>query len=127
MKKANTKTRLEEIMQLRNLKQVDILKLAEPYCQKYDVKLNKSDLSQYLAGKTSPNQDKLVILAMALNVSEAWLMGYDVSMNREINDNDTLKDVRMASYNGVDVNGLSDKEIEEIKQFVEFVRNKNKK
>lgn len=127
MKKANTKTRLEEIMQLRNLKQVDILKLAEPYCQKYDVKLNKSDLSQYLAGKTSPNQDKLVILAMALNVSEAWLMGYDVSMNREINDNDTLKDVRMASYNGVDVNGLSDKEIEEIKQFVEFVKNKNKK
>lgn len=127
MKKANTKTRLEEIMQLRNLKQVDILKLAEPYCQKYDVKLNKSDLSQYLAGKTSPNQDKLVILAMALNVSEAWLMGYDVSMSREINDNDTLKDVRMASYNGVDVNGLSDKEIEEIKQFVEFVRNKNKK
>lgn len=44
-----------------------------------------------------------------------------------MNDNDTLKDVRMASYNGVDVNGLSDKEIEEIKQFVEFVRNKNKK
>ena len=42
-------------------------------------------------------------------------------------DDDALKDIRMASYNGVDIDGLSDKEIEEIKQFVEFVRNKNKK
>ena len=54
-------------------------------------------------------------------------MGHDVPMEREMNNNDTLKNVRMASYNGVDIDGLSDKEIEEIKQLVEFVRNKNKK
>lgn len=66
----------------RNLRQVDILNLTKPYCKKYDVKMNKSDISQYCSGKTEPNQDKLFILGIVLNVSEAWLMGYDVPMER---------------------------------------------
>lgn len=82
MKKENTAIRLKRIMSDRNLRQVDILNLTEPYCKKYDVKMNKSDISQYCSGKTEPNQDKLFILGIALNVSEAWLMGYDVPMER---------------------------------------------
>ena len=74
MKKENTAIRLKRIMSDRNLRQVDILNLTEPYCKKYDVKMNKSDISQYCSGKTEPNQDKLFILGIALNVSEAWLM-----------------------------------------------------
>ena len=50
--------------------------------QKYNVKLSKSDLSQYVSDKNAPGQDKLSVLAMALNVSEAWLLGYDVPMER---------------------------------------------
>lgn len=69
-------------MQEQNLRQVDILNLAKPYCDLYEVKLNKSDLSQYLAGKTEPNQDKLAILGMSLNVNESWLMGFDVPKER---------------------------------------------
>lgn len=64
-------------MSEHNLKQVDILRLAEPYCEKHGVKLNKSDLSQYVSGKVEPGQDKLFVLARALKVTEAWLMGYD--------------------------------------------------
>lgn len=82
MKKENTAIRLKKIMSDRNLRQVDILNLTEPYCKKYDVKMNKSDISQYCSGKTEPNQDKLFILGIALDVSEAWLMGYDVPMKR---------------------------------------------
>lgn len=82
MKNENTAIRLKKIMSDRNLRQVDILNLTEPYCKKYDVKMNKSDISQYCSGKTEPNQDKLFILGMALNVNEAWLMGYDVPMER---------------------------------------------
>ncbi len=70
-------------MEDNNLKQIDILKLCEPLCKKYDVKFNKSDLSQYLSGKTVPNQDKLYILCQALGVSEAWLIGYDVNKHRD--------------------------------------------
>lgn len=82
MKKENTSTRLNKLMQERNLKQVDILKACEPFCKQYNVKMNKSDLSQYVAGKVEPNQDKLFILGNALKVNEAWLMGYDVPMER---------------------------------------------
>jgi hypothetical protein len=79
----NTALRLQKIMNERGLKQTDILKLAEPYCAKYKVKLNKSDLSQFVNGKVVPGQWKLTILGLALNVSEAWLMGLDVPMERE--------------------------------------------
>lgn len=82
MKKGNTATRLKEIMDKQNLRQIDILNLTLPYCKQYDVKMNKSDISQYCSGKSEPNQDKLYVLGAALNVDEAWLMGYDVPMKR---------------------------------------------
>lgn len=82
MEKENTAIRLKKIMDERGIRQVDILNLAAPYCEKYNVKMNKSDLSQYCSGKTEPNQDKLFVLGVALNVNEAWLMGYDVPMER---------------------------------------------
>lgn len=81
--KVTTADRLSEIMALQGLKQVDILKKAEYFCQKYGCKLNKNDLSQYVSGKVVPGQNKLFILASALNVSEAWLMGFDVPMERK--------------------------------------------
>ena len=70
-------------MKERNLKQVDILNLSLPFCSKYNVKMNKSDISQYVSGKVEPSQDKLVVLGMALNVTEAWLMGFDVPSERK--------------------------------------------
>lgn len=79
----STADRLNYIMETRNLKQVDILKLSAPFSNKYNVKLNRNDLSQYVNGKVEPGQFKLFILAQALNVSEAWLMGFDVPMQRE--------------------------------------------
>lgn len=44
-------------------------------------KLDKSLISNYLSGKYKPKQDKIVILSKALDVSEPWLMGFDISMN----------------------------------------------
>lgn len=48
MKKENTAIRLKRIMSDRNLRQVDILNLTEPYCKKYDVKM----LLRIYSGKT---------------------------------------------------------------------------
>ena len=79
MKKYTTAERLKQIMQERNMKQVDILELVLPVCKKYGLKMNKSDISQYVSGKVEPNQRKLVSLAEALNVSETWLMGYEIN------------------------------------------------
>ncbi len=83
MKNTNTANRLKEIMSERNLRQVDILNMTKPYCERYGVKMNKSDISQYCSGKVEPNQDKLFILSAALNVDASWLMGYDVSSEPE--------------------------------------------
>ena len=76
-RKSNTSARLKEIMKQRGLKQIDIVNAAQPFCKKYGVKLGRNDVSQYVAGKVAPNQQKLTILALALNVSEVWLMGYN--------------------------------------------------
>lgn len=78
----NTSQRLKQIMSMRNLKQVDIVNMAQPYCKKYNIHLGKSTISQYVSGQTEPGQYKLTILGLALGVSEAWLMGYDVPMER---------------------------------------------
>lgn len=79
----NTATRLQTLMDQRSLKQADILRLAQPYCEKYKIKLGKSDLSQFVNGKVEPGQWKITVLSLALNVSEAWLMGLDVPMERQ--------------------------------------------
>ena len=82
MKLYTTSDRLKEIMAERHLRQIDILEMAKPFCDKYGVKLAKNDLSQYVSGKVEPGQEKLTILGLALNVSEAWLMGYNVPSER---------------------------------------------
>ena len=82
MKVATTSQRLNQIISERHIRQIDIIESAKPYSEKYGVKLNKNDLSQYVNGKTEPGQEKLTILGLALNVNEAWLMGYDVPMER---------------------------------------------
>lgn len=83
MKVSNTAARLRSLMNERGIRQVDILTASKPFCEKYGVKLAKNDLSQYVNGKVEPGQEKLTILGLALNVSEAWLMGYDVSQSRD--------------------------------------------
>lgn len=84
---AELKDRLHEAMVLRGRKAADIAK---------DLDIPKSALSQYLSGK-SKNMDsvRMYRICVYLNVSEAWMMGFDVPMNRtqEQKNNDTLSDI----------------------------------
>ena len=82
MSEFSTAQRLKQIMNERNLKQIDIINLAKPYCEKYKLKIGRNDLSQYVSGKVIPRQNKTYVLARALDVNEAWLMGYDVPRER---------------------------------------------
>lgn len=72
--------RLNEIMALRGMKQIDFVHEAE----RYDVKLGKSHMSQYVSGKTVPRPDIAHFLAAVLLVNEQWLMGEDVPMEHDI-------------------------------------------
>lgn len=98
MKNCTTSQRLKQIMDARGMRQVDVLTAAEPYCKKYGVKLGKNALSQYVAGKVEPGQDKLTILGLALGVSEAWLMGFDVPMERNVTPTAEISDGRTSEY-----------------------------
>ena len=42
----------------------------------------KSSLSLYLSGAYEPKQERLYAMAEALNVSDLWLGGYDVPMEK---------------------------------------------
>ena len=55
----------------------------------------KSMVSYYLSGKSKPKSDRLYEISKVLNVSEAWLMGYDVPKGRTQTQqkNDALVDV----------------------------------
>lgn len=46
--------------------------------------LSKSIISNYLSGRYKAKSQNLYLLAKALNVSEAWLMGFDVGPEREL-------------------------------------------
>lgn len=72
--------RLNKIMALRGMKQIDFVHEAE----RYDVKLGKSHMSQYVSGKTVPRPDIAHFLAAVLRVNEQWLMGEDVPMEHDI-------------------------------------------
>lgn len=78
----NTSARLKKLMDMRGIRQADILEMIKPYCDRYGVKIPRNAISQYVTGKVVPKQDKLTILGLALDVAEAWLMGYDVPMER---------------------------------------------
>lgn len=71
---ANTSDRLREAMKEANKTQADLCR---------ETGLSKSTLSRYLSGGFEPKQNAIHKLAMALNVSEMWLWGFDVPMERE--------------------------------------------
>lgn len=60
--------RLNSILQKRNLSQADLSKMTG---------IRSSSISDWLNGKYEPKQDKIAIIADALNVSPVWLIGYD--------------------------------------------------
>lgn len=42
----------------------------------------KSSISQYMSGYAKPKSDRIHSIAKVLNINEAWLLGYDVPMDK---------------------------------------------
>ena len=72
--------RLKKIMEIRQLRQIDLVRLAEPVGEANGLHISKSHISQYVSGRTQPRRDILKVLAEALGVSQLWLQGEDVEM-----------------------------------------------
>lgn len=66
--------RLQYALDIRNMKQVELAQITH---------IGKSSISTYLTGEYEPKQKNIYKIASALDVSEAWLMGYDVAIAKE--------------------------------------------
>lgn len=75
---ATSTERINQIMKEKKLRQIDVLNLAKPFQQKYNIKFSKSHLSQYVNGKSNPDNEKIFLLSKVFGVTEAWLLGYNV-------------------------------------------------
>lgn len=73
--KAEFKDRLLQAMEYNDMIQADLIK---------KTKIGKSTISYYMNGRSVPKNDNLYIIAKALNVSEGWLLGYDLPMERDM-------------------------------------------
>ena len=114
------KDRLAQAMQIRNISAAELSKKSG---------LSKAQISQYVNGIYQAKQVALYKLATTLNVSEAWLMGHDVPMQRQT-DEDQLHDLladlpegdlkRIADF--MEVAGqLTDEQFEKVMAFVRFL------
>ena len=67
-------TRLKKAMALRGIKQSELSSKAH---------LDKSLISNYVNGNYNAKQENIHAIAIALDVDEGWLMGYDTSLERK--------------------------------------------
>ncbi len=96
VKVAEMKDRLREAMILRNKKAVDLSS---------NLGIPKSAISQYLSGRSKDmDSPRLYKICVYLDVSEAWMMGFDVPMERpaEQKKSDIKIDIASRIYNDID-------------------------
>ena len=86
MRTATTAERLQIAMDDARMQPADLAKAAN---------INKGSLSRYLSGEREPKQITANKMAIALNVSEMWLWGYDVPKERDVKkkENDDLVEI----------------------------------
>ena len=73
MENYTKENRIGEALRIRGLKQVELVEKTG---------LTKSAINNWINQRWQPKQKALMIMARALDVSEMWLAGYDVPMER---------------------------------------------
>jgi len=77
--------RLRMALNFRNMKATELSELTG---------INKSTISQYLSNEYVAKRDRIELFAKILNVNEAWLIGYDVPI--ETNNQDDLEEYELS-------------------------------
>lgn len=112
------KDRLKEALDARQMRAIDLSEKSG---------VPKSAVSFYLAGKSKPKADRLYKIAQVLDVSEAWLLGYNVPMARsaESKKNDELARLVVKLRSDIDfyntvaaLAALSEKQYKSVQQLI---------
>lgn len=87
MIKESFSSRLKKALEMREISQSELSKRTG---------INKSSISTYLKGEYKAKQDKVDLIAQALNVSPAWLMGFDIQPSGDtIESDEKIKGVKI--------------------------------
>lgn len=81
--------RLAIAMQLNNINQIELSEKTKIFSKT----ISQSLINKYLKGKALARQDNIYILCKILNVDEAWIMGFDVPMERTPDELRTTNDI----------------------------------
>ena len=119
--------RLKNIMKERKITQTELSKRTG---------IRQSSISDWLNDRYEPKQDKVYIIAKALNVSPAWLLGYDEPSTNQTEgyyvDPETAEfaeylrtrpGARMLFSAAKDI---TKEEMEETVKYIEFLKSKHK-
>lgn len=106
--------RLRESLDLRGVTQAELAKRAN---------ISKSSITQYLKGSWEAKQDAVYALSLVLDVSEAWLMGYDVPMNRQKNKSATISGSGLDDTISQLFAGLPDDKKQTVADYIRFLAN----
>ena len=74
--------RLKEALVIRDMKPIELVEKTG---------IPKSAISHYMSGYAKPKDDRIYLISKALDINEAWLMGYDVQMERKKFDSEKGK------------------------------------
>lgn len=69
------KNRIDEALSLRGMKKIELSDKTG---------IHKATISNWINQKYQPKQKSLILMAKVLDVSEIWLAGYDVDMERPV-------------------------------------------
>lgn len=81
-------SRLKSAMNSRGMKQIDLVRAA----QERGIRLGKSHVSQYVAGKVIPRSEILHFLAEILQVEPSWLEGNTADREAETSKEETVQE-----------------------------------
>lgn len=114
MKKEKFSNRLNYAIKYRNIKQIDLAK---------HLNIDRATINNYLKGKYEPRQDRLYLISNYLNVDPAWLMGYDVPMERS-----EVTQIKNDKLNAIisSVEKLSEEDLDFVSKFLEKMSNNKK-
>lgn len=122
MEKTELKDRLVEAMDIRGMSSTELVEKTG---------IPNTTISYYRNGKTVPRADNLYRIAQALDVSEAWLLGYDVPMARspESKKNDQLAKLIVRMRTDVDffetvaaLDALNETKYQSVKQLLAAIK-----
>lgn len=121
--------RLKNVMKERKITQTELAKRTG---------IRQSSISDWLNDRYEPKQDKVYIIAKALNVSPAWLLGYDENIPTNEQSSNYYLDAETAEYAEMlrtrpemrmlfsASRGISKEDMEKAVEYIELLKLKHK-